>query len=724
MGRFFEELRRRNVFRVAGLYGVVGWLLAQASSLMENALGLPSWFDAVVISFLLIGFPLVLVFAWVFEMTPAGLKKTADVPETASIAGSTGKKLDFALIGAVLLLAGSILASRFIAPAGPAAPAKPADAKTVAAKAPETEIQKDNSIAVLPFVDMSSAKDQEYFSDGISEELLNSLAQVDGLQVAGRTSSFAFKNQNKDLREIGEILKVSNILEGSVRKAGDEVRITAQLIKAADGYHLWSKTYDRELKDIFAVQDEIARSIVAEISPHLPGMKVAEVKTAARTEINAYDRFLLAREKMTQDGSKAAYEEAKGLLDEAIAADPGYAPALAWRAYAETMLSEADGGVGDNPMAEALPKIKEYADRAIAADPQSAEGFFALASFYGQLTFTEGDVWLGKTIDTLKKAVEIRPNFTQAQNDLAYFLDKAGKKAEAIAILEDILAHDPGLRDANVTYISNIVRLGRYDEADAAIAKWAALRADSAEVDEMRGLVLSARGEKAKAIEVFEAVRSAGTKDATLDRTEGAARYSIADAEWLQSAEGGWPAAAAILKGDGELAVARIEAYPRARRNSSIALGTYLPILFRAGQTAKVVDYYEAEFGSPDAVMKAADACDCSPGSLAASLKAAGHKDFDALMAAWKAHADKDRDFYAKSVGFTVREAERKVLSGDLAAARGEYARAMDLGGRDPLLATGAMNQIAPKTEDFAPLRARMKALINSEREKLGLAPL
>lgn len=718
MQRFFEELRRRNVFRVAGLYGVVGWLLAQASSLMENALALPPWFDAVVISLLLIGFPLVVVFAWVFEMTPEGLKKTADVPQTQSIAGSTGKKLDRALIAAIAALAVVILGTRFMAPAPKAEPVK---AEVANAAAPA---QAANSIAVLPFVDMSPSKDQEYFSDGISEELLNSLAQVEGLQVAGRTSSFAFKGQNKDLREIGEILNVSNILEGSVRKAGDQVRITAQLIKAADGYHLWSKTYDRELKDIFAVQDEIAGSIVAEMSPHLPGAKETKVKSAARTELAAYDRFLLAREKMTQDGSKAAYEAAAALLDGAIAEDPKYAPALAWRAYAETMLSEAAGGVGDTPMAKALPVVKAYSDRALAADPQSAEGFFALGSYYGQLTFTEGDAWLGKAIEALRKAVEIRPNFTQAQNDLAYFLDKAGETREAVAILEDTLAHDPGLRDANVTYIYHLSRLGRYGDADAAIAKWARLRPESAEPEVMRAVVLSARGEKAKAIEICETVRKKGRADTNLARVEGTARLSIADADWLESAGGRWAAAAAILRGDGGLAVERIEAFGRARQNPSIAMLDYLPFLFFAGETAKVVDYYEMELRTPEAVMKAAAACACSPAHVAASLKAAGHRDFAPLMQAWKSRADRDRDFYANGAGFIVWEAQRAVLGDDLASARRDFARAMDLGWRDPLFATAAMNQIAPKTEVFAPLRARMKALVDAEREKLDLKPL
>ncbi|MGH8168068.1 MAG: tetratricopeptide repeat protein, partial [Woeseiaceae bacterium] len=434
-----------------------------------------------------------------FEITPEGLKRTAEVPRDASIAPKTGRKLDIALIGAVVALIAVIAADRFIVPT---APDGTADIAANVEPSPGADAtQADNSIAVLPFADMSSEKDQEYFSDGISEELLNVLAQVQGLRVAGRTSSFAFKGQNRDLREIGEILNVGHILEGSIRKAGNKVRITAQLIKATDGYHQWSNTYDRDLTDIFAVQDEIAGAIVEEMSVALPALAQAsaEMKPVARADVGAYDAFLLAREKMTQIGSKAAYEEAAELLDDAIAEDPHYAPALAWRSYAGVMLSDVPGGVGDTPMAEVLPVIKEYADRALAEDPASPEAVFALGSYYGQLTWSEGVHYLDKTIETLRQAVALRPNFPQAQNDLAYFIASAGDKAEALEILEDVLANDPGLRDANVTYGVNLIDIGRFDDAEAALARWARIRPDIPEIKLGRVSLLAARGRLADA---------------------------------------------------------------------------------------------------------------------------------------------------------------------------------------------------------------------------------
>ncbi len=240
---FFEELKRRNVFRVAGAYAVGGWVLAQAAALLEGAYALPAWTDTAVVTILLVGFPLAIALAWFFELTPQGLRLTRTVPTEESITQKTGRKLDIAiLVGlafVVVMLGVNAFTGRSSTSGG---------------------TSLGSSIAVLPFVDMSPQKDQEYFSDGVTEELLNSLAQIDGLQVAGRTSSFAFKGDNRDLREIANILDVDYILEGSIRKSGDQLRITAQLIKADGGFHAWSQTFDRQLTDVFAMQDEITRN--------------------------------------------------------------------------------------------------------------------------------------------------------------------------------------------------------------------------------------------------------------------------------------------------------------------------------------------------------------------------------------------------------------------------------------------------------------------------------
>jgi len=714
MNKFLAELRRRNVVRVAGLYGVVGWLLAQAAGVLENALTMPGWFDTVVVSFLLIGLPIVIVFAWVFEMTPEGLKRTAEIAPAASISRLTGRKIDRALIAAVALLITVIVGGRFIGGDSAKAPG------------PVASAGGDNSIAVLPFADMSPAKDQEYFADGISEELLNVLAQVKGLQVAGRTSSFAFKNDNRDLREIGQLLNVSHVLEGSVRKAGDRVRITAQLVKADDGFHLWSATYDRQLTDIFAVQDEIAGAILDEMTPFLPAAAAASasVAPAKRADIGAYDLFLLAREKMTQDGSRIAYEQAAALLDDAISHDPDYAPALAWRSYAASMLSESDGGVGTTPMAEALPVIKEYADRALAADPESAEAQFAVGSYWGQRGFADDLAYFDNAIDYLRKAVAIRPNFPQAQNDLAYFLGATGAYAEAIEILGDVLAHDPGLRDANVIYIEGQASRGNFDEAQAALGRWQALRPEAADPKSMRVWLLNRRGRLADAVRAGEAIKDVADGGRVL-RTLASARLKLHDGEWLAAtATPGFSGAAALLLGDRERASQIVDADPYYRANSTRGVAFYLPAQYAARHDAKVIAYYEEALGSPARAVEAWNTCECALTPLVAAMKATGHKDYPELMRHWKEQADRNRAAYANSNEFNRREGDRAALEGDLALAKKLYARAIDLGWRSSLFLHDDFIAFLPQDAEIDALQARMRGLIDAERATLGMAPI
>ena len=720
------ELKRRNVIRVAGLYGVVAWLLAQAASLMESALALPAWFDAVVVSLLLIGLPLALVFSWAFEITPEGLKRTAEVPEGASIAPKTGRKLDIALIGAVVALCVVIAADRFIAPAAP-----DATADTTASVNPSPgadALQADNSIAVLPFADMSSEKDQEYFSDGISEELLNVLAQVQGLRVAGRTSSFAFKGQNRDLREIGEILNVGHILEGSIRKAGNKVRITAQLIKATDGYHQWSNTYDRDLTDIFAVQDEIAGAIVKEMSVALPALAQAsdEMKPVARADIGAYDAFLLAREKMTQIGSKAAYEEAVELLDHAIADDPHYAPALAWRSYAGVMLSDVPGGIGDTPVLEALPLIKKYADRAIAEDPSSPEALFALGNYYGQLSWVEGVHHLDRTIETLRQAVALRPNFPQAQNDLAFFIDSAGGKAEALEIVEDVLANDPGLRDANVTYLANLTQIGRYEDAEAALARWARIRPDIPEIKLWRGGLLAAQGRLAEAWHETVEIGKAGEADRNVALGLFIVRWRLHDGEWIieNAANPRRKAAGAILEGDVRRAIELVDSDPAARQNGGMALGSYIPVHYAAGDAKAVIAYYEAEMKTPAGAIDASKLCGCSPLHLVLALQDSQHPDIGPLLAGWKREMETQSEFYARSAEWNADRADLAALEGDFTGAKKFYGLAIDAGWRSPTFISRDLRKFLPRDAEFDALLSRMTGLINDERRSLGLAPL
>ncbi|MCZ6810108.1 MAG: adenylyl cyclase, partial [Proteobacteria bacterium] len=255
MSSLFNELKRRNVFRVALVYIVAAWLLLQVADVVLNNIESPNWVFQTILLLVTLGFPFAVIFAWAFELTPEGLKKEKDVDRSQSITQVTGRKLDFTIIAVLVLALGYFAYDKFRIDSGQGETL--ATASTQAEESSETDTP-EMSIAVLPFVNMSSDPEQEFFSDGISEELLNMLAQFPGLRVAARTSSFQFKGTNQDIAKIADTLNVAHILEGSVRKSGTKLRITAQLIKAADGFHLWSHSYDRELDDIFAVQDEIA----------------------------------------------------------------------------------------------------------------------------------------------------------------------------------------------------------------------------------------------------------------------------------------------------------------------------------------------------------------------------------------------------------------------------------------------------------------------------------
>ncbi len=285
---FFKELQRRNVIRIAILYVVAAGFILQGADLLTSVLQLPAWSSQLVFMFLALGFIPALLFSWVYELTPEGLKRETDVNRDQSVPSETGRKID-RLVAILLVLAiASIWLGRLIpdeAPAGPAAPAEeiaePTAAGTTAVPVDAAGIQ--SSIAVLPFINMSSDVENEYFSDGLSEELLNLLAKIPELQVAARTSSFTFKDRtDADIAEIARKLGVANVLEGSVRKSGNTVRITAQLIEAERGFHLWSETYDRSLDDIFAVQDEIAAAIVNTLELTL----LDSVPESARTDSN------------------------------------------------------------------------------------------------------------------------------------------------------------------------------------------------------------------------------------------------------------------------------------------------------------------------------------------------------------------------------------------------------------------------------------------------------
>ena len=363
------ELKRRNVVRVAVLYGLAAWLILQVADVLVPALGLPGWVMRFVALLLILGFPLVLIFSWVYELTPEGLKKQQEVDLNQSITHETGRKINY-LIGALAVLAIVVVAvERFIPRTAPIPAATEAAPGAPPAEAPVQAAAK--SIAVLPFADMSAGKDQEYFADGLSEELLNLLAKLPELRVIGRTSSFQFKGRNEDLRVIGEKLNVAHILEGSVRKSGEKVRITAQLIRAADGSHLWSETYDRTLDDIFVVQDDIAGEVVKALKLTLLG--TTSMTRSRPVDSEAYNLALQGRFFLERRGQEDL-ERAVDYFRRSRERDPDYAPA--WAGLSRAYARQADNGFV--PAADGYRRAREAAEKALALDPQLADAHLAM----------------------------------------------------------------------------------------------------------------------------------------------------------------------------------------------------------------------------------------------------------------------------------------------------------------------------------------------------------
>jgi len=448
----YGELSRRNVIRVAIAYAVASWVLLQIVDVISPIFELPLWAPKLIFLILAIGLVPALIFAWAFELTPEGIKKESEVDRSGSITPHTGRKLNLIIIGSLVVAVVLLLVDRqFSDPANVP--------EEVVAAISETE----KSIAVLPFVNMSSDAEQEFFSDGITEEILNSLASEKSLKVAGRTSSFAFKGQNDDLRRIGEALGVAHILEGSVRKAGEQVRITAQLVQVDNGFHLWSETYDRELTDVFAIQDEIANEILKQLRSQLLSDEDLVVVEAKRTNPVVYDLYLRAKQRLyTRNSSeiKIAMDE----LDKAIQLDPEYAPAFAQRGVATMLMSEQQ--YGDIPDDEANRRGKRFVDQALSLDENLAEGWAALGLYYTNIP--AGSEY---AIDHLTKALSINPNLIDAGNWLHIALQSVGDFEGALEVLVDIADRDPLYRPAFSNAIMSFNAFGKPDEAAALLQR-------------------------------------------------------------------------------------------------------------------------------------------------------------------------------------------------------------------------------------------------------------
>lgn len=473
MSKLVAELRRRNVFRVAGIYAVVGWLLAQAAALLESSLELPTWFDAVIVSALLLGFPVALILAWAFELTPEGVKRAADVPGDGNPAL---RKSDYAMLAGVVLVAALFIAERALPPTPSAASssivdpeAQAAGTEPVSARAPSAPAQEDPppaaSIAVLPFTDLSPDGDQQYFSDGVAEEILNVLARIDGLKVASRTSSFQFRSTADGIPTIARELGVRHILEGSVRKAGNAIRITAQLIDAQMDAHLWSEAFDRPLttETVFVIQDEIAAAIVAALRGEI-GVDVGEAAPAVAPtgDVDAYELYLQARALFQ---SRRNLDAADRLLEEAIRRDPQFADALAIRAAIHQFGGEYGALTGDDPEG-----ARAFAERALAINAENslALGVNALGDFLDNLA-GRGLGEYENMFAAFNRALELDPNSSNALNWQGIAYAYVGDNEKAAALHRRCVEIDPDLAACHSNLAMELLSLGRKDEAAAVV---------------------------------------------------------------------------------------------------------------------------------------------------------------------------------------------------------------------------------------------------------------
>ncbi len=437
-GRFFTELKRRNVIRAAILYLGAVWALAQGIAQLGPSVGAPEWTTRWFLVAAAIGFPFWIMFAWFYEFTPEGWKRESEI-EAGAIRRHRGRKLDLTIIGVLTVAVVLLLTDRFVG--------RHVD-ETISSPTAE------NSIAVLPFVNMSEDKENEYFSDGISEELLNLLTKVPQLQVAARTSSFSFKGKAVEIPEIGRQLHVAHVLEGSVRKSGDRVRITVQLIRAGKGFHLWSETYDRQLDDIFKIQDEIAAVVVRQLKVTILGA----APTVRETDPKGYMLYLQAVQ-LGRQNTPEAFTQSDGLYRQVLAIDPRYAPA--WRELSRNFTNEADAGLLSN--SEGYARAREAGEKALAIDPNYASAHSGL----GWIAMANHD--FVSAAKHFERALALDSKDLSVLGNSAAFLQAMGRVEEALAIQQALVRRDP----VNVTALYNLGYTQRVmGQGDAAIATY------------------------------------------------------------------------------------------------------------------------------------------------------------------------------------------------------------------------------------------------------------
>lgn len=697
---FFAELKRRNIIRVGIAYASAAWVLMQSLDVVAPLIGLTDAAAKITFSILAIGFIPAMIFAWAFEITPEGLRPAKQVDRTKSITAVTGRKLDLTIIAVLSVAVVLLLVDRYIS-----------------APAIAPEMVSEKSIAVLPFVNMSSDSEQEFFSDGITEEILNSLASVKELKVAGRTSSFAFKGKNDDLRQIGETLGVDHILEGSVRKAGTTVRITAQLIQVEDGFHMWSETYDRELTDVFAIQDEIASEILNQLKAKLLDEEI-EAVVSQRTTPEVYELYLLAKQRM-YSRTRKTIESAVELLDRAIALDPEYAPAYAQRAIATLLLSNRS--YGTIAEAEAHKQGKRFIDMALERDSELAEAWAALGLYHANRP-SEHEA----AVEALTKALSINPNLINASNWLFVALVRPGDARASFDLIEDMVSRDPLYRPAFGNAIQTYNNFGMPDKAEALIEQFGKYDPNDPQYLQALAMHQLYQGNSAEAFRYAERAMELSPTDIVVQMVYSASHVQSGQYEFVAD-EGLDFFRPNALEHIGRHDEAFDAAFQKAREGYPASL---FALYNQSDRSEELIGYLEERWPSLDSF--AAD----HPGDFfgyglmadiaLAYSRAGNERRFeDAMMLVESAYLTLTEQGI-DNFGYELESAKFLALAGDYEGAISFIEQSIDGGLRDYAPLARQYPMLAPIASDarFIAAETLMVQHINEDRQKLGLAPI
>jgi len=667
-------------------------MILQVVDIVAPLMAMPEWVPGFILILVGVGFPLALIFAWAYEITPDGIKKTEDVDASVSVTATTGRKIDRMIIGGLAVLVVFLIGSRILSLGG--------DGGT------DGSLAEDVSIAVLPFVNLSSDPEQEFFSDGISEELLNVLAQVPELRVAARTSSFQFKGDNRDITEIARELNVRHVLEGSVRKNGSTVRITAQLIDAADGYHLWSNTFDRSLEDVFAVQDEISAAIVDALRDEL-GLIAEPVARDVSTESpEAHEAYLRGRHLVVQR-TRATIDAAVVEFERAIELDPDYALAhaelsLAWHLLARTQY-------GDLTDVEVLERAEPSAFRAVALSEHMAEAHAARGFVEWQRLNYDQALFAFAT------ALEINPSYSEVQTWTANILDDdLGRYAESIEATRVAAALDPLSIPAVANLARDLFEMGDGEAAEAMLEKLAPLA--PAFAIHIRGEALSRDGRWAEGTRIqLEAL----ALDPTSARTARFLSFDFLRLGLYEEVEAMNPALEHFQLqafGDKAREIAWVEEWVAEDPDSPVPMSALGLSLAGSGEYARARPILEEAFDrSGRNVTRYGLFTPTHAVALAVARRSAGVDDVSDLVAAVEDHSQRYEE-----AGITIAQAlsDRGLtrwLAGDRDAAQELMAQAVESGAL--LIFDLAFLQELYDDPGFAPIRTRYSERQAGERD-------